>query len=230
MDTCLSIVLVEDNDELRESIVDALSSSGHKVVAQDCAEALPEAAALSGFDLIIIDINLPGENGFSLSQRIRKAHADVGIIIMTARNESRDKKEGYASGADIYMTKPLELEELLAAIQSLGRRLTKSSLDNYELSLDRHHMTISNSQGQSLPLTSSEMSLLMGFTLAPDLRLEKWQIIEILHREDSFDPVRAMVLVIVRLRKKIESLGVSGSAIKMIRNWGYQLCVSVKVS
>lgn len=230
MDTCLSIVLVEDNDELRESIADALIASGHKVVAQDCAEALPEAAALSGFDLIIIDVNLPGENGFSLAQRIRKAHSDVGIIIMTARNESRDKIEGYAAGADIYMTKPLELDELLAAIQSLGRRLNKSSQYSFELSLDRHHMTISNSRDQYLSLTSSEMSLLMGFTLSPDLRLEKWQIIEILHREDTVDPVRAMVLVIVRLRKKIESLGVSGSAIKMIRNWGYQLCVSVKVS
>lgn len=229
MDTCLSIVLVEDNDELRESIADALSVAGHKVIARDCAEELPEAAALSGFDLIIIDVNLPGENGFSLAARIRKVHSEVGIIIMTARNESRDKKQGYAAGADIYMTKPMDLEELLAAIQSLGRRLAKSIGEQGELCLDRNHMTIGNHQGKQVSLTSSEMSLLLAFTLAADLRLEKWQIIEILNKDAAHDPVRTMVLVIVRLRKKIESLGVNGSAIKMIRNWGYQLCVSMKV-
>lgn len=229
MDTCLSIVLVEDNDELRESIADALTGVGHKVVARDCAEELPEAAALSGFDLIIIDVNLPGENGFSLAARIRNVHSDVGIIIMTARNESRDKQQGYAAGADIYMTKPMDLEELLAAIQSLGRRLTRTVSDISQLYLDRNHMTVTNQQGAQVSVTSSEMSLLLAFALAADLRLEKWQIIEILNKDEAHDPVRTMVLVIVRLRKKIESLGVSGSAIKMIRNWGYQLCISMKV-
>jgi len=229
LDTHLSIALVEDNDDLRESIADALVAAGHKVIARDCAEELSEAAGTCAFDLIIIDVNLPGENGFSLAERIRKTYADVGIIIMTARNESRDKKIGYAVGADIYMTKPLELDELLAAIQSLGRRLTSCLVDNYELFLDKHHMTLSNNQGVHVSLTSSEMSLLIAFSLSPDFRLEKWQIVDILKKEDAHDPVRTMVLVIVRLRKKLESLGASNSTIKMIRNWGYQLCASLKI-
>ena len=230
MAASLNIALVEDNDELRESIADALSAAGHKVVALDCAEALPEAAAFNAFDLIIIDVNLPGENGFSLAKRIRRSHFEVGIIIMTARNESRDKKEGYAVGADMYMTKPLELDELLAAIDSLARRLSGRSSESHELLLDKHHMTLSSRHGQSVHLTSTEMSLLIAFSLSVDLRLEKWQIIEILKREKADDPVRTMVLVIVRLRKKVQSLGVGAAAIQGIRGWGYQLCSTLKVS
>ena len=225
----LNIAIVEDNDELRESIADALEAAHHKVVALDCAEALPEVASFQAFDLIIVDINLPGEDGFSLAKRIRQTQSDVGIIIMTARNESRDKKEGYAIGADIYMTKPLDLDVLMAAIESLGRRLSNQYTVNYELVLDKHHMSISNHQGQSAHLTPTEMSLLIGFSLSANLRLEKWQIIEILKKDEADDPARAMVLIIVRLRKKLESLGIGASAIQMIRGWGYQLCVSLKV-
>ncbi len=225
----LNIALVEDNDELRDSIADALSGAKHKVVALDCAEALPEAAAFNAFDLIIIDINLPGENGFSLAKRIRQSHSEVGIIIMTARNESRDKREGYAVGADMYMTKPLELDELLAAIDSLARRLFGRSSEDHELIVDKHHMTLSNRKGDSIRLTSAEMSLMVAFSLSIDLRLEKWQIIEILKKEETEDPVRTLVIVIVRLRKKLQTLGVGETAIQVIRGWGYQLCTTLKI-
>lgn len=225
----LSVILVEDNDDLRESIHDVLKAAGHSVSAHDCSESVPECAAIGLFDLMIIDVNLPGENGFTLAARIRQSHPDVGIIIMTARSESRDKREGYTAGADIYMTKPLELDELLAAVNALGRRINKSADLSPCLLLNKTHMTIGHAQGPVVALTSEEMSLLIAFSLSAGGRLEKWQIIDLLKKDEAVDPVKTMVLVIVRLRKKLESVGSAEPVIKMIRNWGYQLCVPLKV-
>lgn len=199
------------------------------MVAEDCAESLSEIAALSGYDLFIIDVNLPGENGFHLADRIRKSHPDVGIIIMTARNESKDKCAGYAVGADMYLTKPLEIDELEAAIRSLGRRLCCSQSASNALLFNKAQMTLQDPQGRSVSLTATEVTLLSAFVLAPDCRLEKWQIIDILKKDAALDPVRTMVVLIVRLRKKMKSLSVDGPTINMIRNWGYQLCAPVRV-
>jgi DNA-binding response OmpR family regulator len=118
----LNVVVVEDHDVLREVTLDALRVQGYHVQGVDCAEALGDLPFQP--DLYIVDLNLPGEDGISLSRRLRAAQPEVGIIMTTARNSIAAKVEGYASGADIYLTKPCSLEELLAAVRSLARRLT----------------------------------------------------------------------------------------------------------
>ena len=229
MVTRLNIVVVEDNDELRAATVDALRQEGHKVLGLDCAEAMPEQAALTLVDLMIVDLNLPGEDGLSLAQRVRKSHPEIGIIIATARSDTHQKQEGYSKGADIYMTKPVALAELSAAIQSLGRRL-KSAVASESLVLSVAKLTLQGPYGKSLGLTSTEATLLAAFNLAPDRRLEKWQLIEVLEKESADNPLATLELVIVRLRKKIRDLGINEPAIKVIRNWGYQFCLPLTVA
>ncbi|MFW2454814.1 response regulator transcription factor [Methyloversatilis discipulorum] len=119
----LNLLIVEDNDDLRDSLADALGTRGHHVVALDCAEAVPEQAELTRLDLAIVDLNLPGEDGLALAQRLREAQPGLGIIMLTARAQSSDKVAGYEHGADIYLTKPVSLQELAGAVQALGRRL-----------------------------------------------------------------------------------------------------------
>jgi len=118
----LSIVLVEDNDDLRDLTADALRAEGHRVTALACAEELEDRARGVAADLFLIDLNLPGEDGFSLSRRIRKAQPLVGIVIVSARSDLQGKVDGYECGADWYLPKPVPIEELLAAISSFARR------------------------------------------------------------------------------------------------------------
>lgn len=228
MVTQLNIVVVEDNDELRAATVDALRNQGHKVLGLDCAEAMPEQAALTLVDLVVIDLNLPGEDGLSLAQRIRQSHPEVGIIITTARSESSQREEGYVKGADIYLTKPVSLSELSAAILSLSRRLRGGPTAS-SLFLGMSSLTLESSHGGSVDLSSTEATLLAAFTLSPDRRLEKWQLIEALGKGAAENPLATVELVIVRLRKKIRLLGVSETSIKVIRNWGYQFCLQITV-
>lgn len=119
----LNIVLVEDHDLLRTVTASVLTEAGHKVLALSCAEEVDEAISGMSPDLYILDLNLPGEDGISLARRIRRSHPRVGIIMTTVRAEVADRLDGYESGADIYLPKPTDPTELLAAAVALARRL-----------------------------------------------------------------------------------------------------------
>jgi len=121
--TPLNIVVVEDNDDLREAIVGVLSAQGHRVLGLSCAEELGDEGAQAVIDLLVVDLNLPGEDGVSLTRRLRQTQPGLCILMMTARDSVRDKVSGYEAGADMYLTKPVSIEELTAAVKSLDRRL-----------------------------------------------------------------------------------------------------------
>jgi DNA-binding response OmpR family regulator len=95
----------------------ALANKGHHVFGLSCAEELEDAVKGGATDVFILDLNLPGEDGISLAKRIRQAYPLVGIIMLTARSQAKEKVQGYESGADLYMTKPVDFEELCAALQ-----------------------------------------------------------------------------------------------------------------
>jgi DNA-binding response OmpR family regulator len=219
----LNIIVVEDNDDLREATVDALLAEGHHVLGLDCAEALPEQASWRHIDLMLIDLNLPGEDGLALTRRVRAMQPDIGIIMVTARCLPTDKQRGYVSGADIYITKPVSLEELCAAIQSLSRRLKPQSAlaERLTLNLSQHILRYQNEI--QLQLTSHESALLAAFCRAAECRLATWQLIDILEKNSAEDPKAAVEILIARLRKKLLQAGCTTLSIKSIRNWGYQM-------
>lgn len=223
MDACLNIIVVEDNDELRDATVDALRLEGHRVLGLDCAEALPEQASWRRIDLMLVDLNLPGEDGLALTQRVRAIQPDIGIIMVTARGLSTDKRSGYNSGADIYMTKPVSLDELNAAIQSLTRRLKPEVVPVAGLTLDLRRQILRCRDQTEVQLSSQESALLVAFSRAAECRLETWQLIEILKKDSAEDPKAAIEILIARLRKKLLQAGCTELAIKSIRNWGYQM-------
>lgn len=225
MDHRLRILVVEDNDELRDTTVDVLSHEGHRVSGVDCAEAVPEQ--LGTFDLMLIDLNLPGEDGLDLARRVRQTQPGIGIIMMTARRLAAEKRMGYESGADIYMPKPVAFDELCAAIASLARRLHPVE-DDQRLRVDTSRLALAGG-GDEVRLSVNEAALLAAFARANDQRLESWQLIELLQKDELQDPKAALELQIVRLRKKLQQAGASGTTIQSIRSWGYQLCVPMKI-
>lgn len=116
------IVVVEDETSLRADLVEYLSACGHGVVGCADGMALDAALARQSADILILDVNLPGEDGFSIAKRLRE-HSDIGIIMLTARGVNVDRVVGLEIGADVYLVKPVELRELEAQVRTLARRL-----------------------------------------------------------------------------------------------------------
>lgn len=228
MDTLLNIIVVEDHDVLREVTVAALRGEGHHVTGVDCAEALADMADIMHIDLLVIDLNLPGEDGISLARRIRRNQPDVGIIMVTARGQLAEKMQGYESGADIYLTKPTSVEELSAAIHALSRRLKPVAHAAFALKLDLNKLSLSGGQGE-VGLTAHEATLLAAFVRAPGHQLENWQIIALLGKGEADYSKTSLEVQISRIRKKLVQVGVAGQPIKAIRQVGYQLCAGVHV-
>ena len=168
MDSNLSIVLVEDNDDLRELTCDALRTQGHRVVGLSCAEELQDLARGAQADVFLIDINLPGEDGLGLARRIRQVQPLVGIIIISARTDLSDKVVGYDSGADWYLSKPVHFEELAAALKSFARRRQAQRADDTPPAgtLRLQQLELQGPAG-CVVLTMSERSLLTAFARAP---------------------------------------------------------------
>jgi DNA-binding response OmpR family regulator len=228
MATQLNLVVVEDNNDLRTLLCNALRKDGHHVTALSCAEELEDQAGSDHADAFLIDINLPGEDGLSLAKRIRHVHPLVGIIILSARSALDDRLSGYDCGADIYLTKPISLPELSAALRSFARRrlATFKHITPKGLTLNKLEL-----QGQetAVKLTAQEAILLTALARAPACRLETWQIAELLDAEvdDSFKS--SLAVRMVRLRKKLTDAGAQGLVIESLRNIGYQLTTRIEI-
>ena len=116
------IAVVEDEAPLRTDLVEYLSACGHDVAGCADGKELDHCLDSRAIDIIILDVNLPGEGGFSIAGRLR-SHSEVGIIMLTARGLNVDRVVGLEVGADVYMVKPVELRELEAQVRTLSRRM-----------------------------------------------------------------------------------------------------------
>ncbi len=228
MATQLNIVIVEDNTDLRTLLSSALRKDGHRVTPLSCAEELEDQAGSDHADAFLIDINLPGEDGLSLAKRIRNAHPLVGIIMLSARSALDDKLSGYDCGADIYLTKPVSLPELSAALRSFARRrlatfkhITPKGLTLNKLELQGKETTVK--------LTAQEAIVLTALARAPPGRLETWQIAELLDAEVDESFKASLAVRMVRLRKKLTDAGAEGLVIESLRNIGYQLTTHIEI-
>ncbi len=228
MATQLNIVIVEDNTDLRTLLSSALRKDGHRVTPLSCAEELEDQAGSDHADAFLIDINLPGEDGLSLAKRIRNAHPLVGIIMLSARSALDDKLSGYDCGADIYLTKPVSLPELSAALRSFARRrlatfkhITPKGLTLNKLELQGKETTVK--------LTAQEAIVLTALARAPPGRLETWQIAELLDAEVDESFKASLAVRMVRLRNTLTDAGAEGLVIESLRNIGYQLTTHIEI-
>jgi DNA-binding response OmpR family regulator len=229
--THLNIVVVEDNEDLCDAIVEVLSARGHRVLGLSCAEELGDEGALATIDLLVVDLNLPGEDGVSLSRRLRSIQPGLFILMMTARNTVHDKMSGYEAGADIYLTKPVSIEELSAAVNALARRLADSQkpFDNQALLYLKIAGLQAQGPGGTIELTTMEVALLSALARAPDQRLAYWQLLEIMITDVERASQANLAVRMTRLRKKFSDAGFDGPILSVIRHEGYQLRVPVQL-
>ena len=180
MDSLLSIVVVEDHQLLRESVVDVLTAAGHRVVGVESAEALGDEVALARIDVAVLDIQLPGESGLQLMQRLRRSQPGLGIIAMTALSAINDRVAGYESGADVYLIKPVDPRELLAAVARCGQRSQQVSQGaQVPMTLEPLRRCLTGPAGEQR-LSADEAVVLAALVRAPEQQLENWLLLELL--------------------------------------------------
>lgn len=225
----LHILIVEDNDGLREATMDFLNEHGHHATGVASAEEVGDLPMRDVPDLYLIDVNLSGENGFALTQRLRKSQPLAGIVLMTARGQLHDRLDGYERGADHYLVKPVEQAELLACIHNLAFRLKSTSLQaRGALVLNSSTMRLSGPTGEAL-LNHGESLMLAAFCRAAGHKLERWQAMQLVDSKDKGLSPANLEMRISSLRKKLSQCGAPDNAILTLRGFGYALSCQVEV-
>lgn len=225
----LHILVVEDNDGLREATVDFLRAQGHEVTGVVCAEEVDDTPTPDLPDLYLVDVNLPGEDGFRLTERIRRSQPRAGIVLMTARGQLTDRLDGYGSGADNYLIKPVEQVELLLCVNNLARRLKgAAAVEAPEFVLNSQTLSLSGPQGEAA-LTHGEGLLLAAMCRAAGNKLERWQAMQLIDSKDKGLVPANLEMRISSLRKKLGTCGATGEAIRTLRGFGYALTCPVRI-
>jgi DNA-binding response OmpR family regulator len=229
----LKIVVIEDDAILREELSHFLRGNAFEVDELITGPALDDLLNEKFIDLIILDLNLPGPNGFEIATKIKSKYPNIGIVMLTARTSLPDRVKSYDSGADIYLPKPTSSAEVLAAINSLGRRLVKNTKD-YEWKLDTiRGMLLGPASSQRIILTTIEQNLLTCLARAPNMIMDIESLCENLSKisHDHVITKRALENLISRFRKKAVEIAQTENdpIIRSVRGLGYQLCVPVSI-
>lgn len=225
------LAVVEDHEALREMTVAALADPPLCLVrGYASAEALLADMERHPLDIAILDVNLPGANGFSLAERLRRLRPGVGIIMLSVRDAVADKLRGYDSGADLYLPKPVSGDELRAAVRALARRLlapdeaattaADSATPAWSLSADGWSFT--DAQGKVLPLTGQERAVLRYVAARRGEAVSRESIATALG-EDPYDyDYHRLEVLVSRLRRKAAEQGVD-LPLRAVRGIGYVL-------
>ncbi len=176
----MRLLVVEDEEKLCASIAEGLRADGYEVdTCRDGLEAL-ELASVEGYDLILLDLNLPGVDGMEVLRQLRREKIETGILILSARGQIRDKVDGLDAGANDYLTKPFHFEELEARVRSLTRRRFIQEdvcLACGEVSFDTRSRT-ATARGIPLALTRKEAGLLEYLLLHQERVISQEELIE----------------------------------------------------
>jgi two-component system KDP operon response regulator KdpE len=202
------ILIVDDEPQLRRALKSTLSALGFVVADAETGEAALEKLRGEKFDLILLDINMPGLSGIETCRAIR-ARSDIGVLMLTVRDRAEDKIQALDAGADGYVTKPFDVNELLARIRATLRRTPASAfgesqilrLDEVEISFRDRHVRVN---GRITRLTPTEVDLLYYFVTHANSISPHDKILQAVWGPDYGDEVEYLRVFVNQLRKKIE--------------------------
>lgn len=223
------IIVVDDEADIRELLTDYLGMAGFAVRAAESGPALRRLIGERAADLVVLDLNMPGEDGLTLARWLREHH-DIGIIMLTAAGTAMDRVVGLEVGADDYLVKPFAPSELAARIKAvLRRRPTKASaaapadgtvpFGPYRFAPERRRLL--DAAGEPVALTATELDLVAAFALNPGKALSRDDLLDLApaRGDEPFD--RSIDNRITRLRRKLERDPAHPELIKTIRGTGY---------
>lgn len=232
-----SVLIVEDDQDAGEAAREYLSNHGFEVALAGDGKAMREALARGVPDVVLLDVNLPGEDGLSLARWLRERH-EVAIVMVTGQGDVVDRVVGLEVGADDYLAKPYDPRELRARIRSVLRRVRKGPaatggkpagaavpeakrvrVGSCQLDLATHQLF--GADGAETPLTGMEFDLLRVFLENPNRVLSRDQLLNLTRKRDWEPFDRSIDIRIARLRRKIEADPARPAAIKTVRGAGY---------
>ena len=221
------VLVLEDESSIRGFIVINLRRAGYEVVeAESGEEALEKLSLHSDVRVALLDIMLPGIDGFEVCRRIRATNATIGIIMLTARSQEMDKVTGLMTGADDYVTKPFSPAELTARVDALMRRsgggaVEAGEIDQPPFLLNTRNRTLEKN-GQRIKLTQVEYALIKMFMENPGKALSREEILDKVWGHDYFGELKIVDVNIRRLRLKIEDNATNPTYITTIWGFGYK--------
>jgi len=242
MKSCFHIAVLDDEVDITQLLANYLQSHGFRVTQLHDGASLMKLMGSDPADLVLLDLGLPGEDGFSIARRMRE-NWRCGLVIVTGRGDAVDKVVGLEVGADDYVTKPFDLRELVARVKAVLRRLapeeaiaaapatpaanaTSERLSFAGWQLDLAARSLANPQGQSVPLTGGEFDLLRAFARHPGRVLSRDFLLEQTRGREAAPFDRTIDVQVGRLRKKIEADPDDPQIIKSVRGAGYMLVPS----
>lgn len=234
------VVALDDDAEVRELVSSYLAGHNLRVTAVASGRELDETIEREAVDVLLLDLNLDGEDGLQIARRLRETSA-LPILMLSGRSDEIDRVLGLELGADDYLTKPFSPRELLARVRALLRRVAVQStvadtiskvriyrFGNWELNIGLRKLRCVSS-GQRVDLTRSEFSLLAALLSAPRRVLSRDELLDLsrLHNAEVYD--RSIDVQVLRLRRKIEPDPAHPTYIRTERGIGYLLDAEVKV-
>ncbi|MCH2077801.1 MAG: response regulator [Rhodobacteraceae bacterium] len=223
------LLIVDDDERIRTLLQKYLMRHGFLVsAARDAAHARRVLSGLD-FDLIVLDVMMPGEDGMALTKSLREER-ETPILLLTAKSETGDRIEGLTAGADDYLAKPFEPQELLLRINAILRRVPKEETENavpkvLHLGTLRYDVEKSEMwQGDArIRLTSTEVQLMRIFSSRPGEPIGRGELVEELGRDGGQSQERAVDVQITRLRRKVEADPKQPRYLQTVRGAGYML-------
>ena len=230
------ILIVDDDREIRTLLADYLQTNGYRCFMAAEGNAMWHALTEHEIDLVVLDLNMPGEDGLTLCRNLR-AKSTLPVIMLTARNEPLDRILGLEMGADDYLPKPFEPRELLARIRSVLRRSNGATQGNNEKAqflkfagwtLDVTARHLLDPKGMVVLLSGAEYKMLKIFLEHPNRVLNRDQLLNMTQGRDADPFDRSIDIQISRIRQKLGEDARSPQIIKTVRNGGYVLAVTVE--
>ena len=230
------VLVVDDDPEIGALLQRYLAAQGLRISVAESGAQVRAAMMAARFDLVLLDLGLPDEDGLDLMRDLRN-HWRGPVIIVSGRGDSVERVVGRELGADDYVTKPFDLRELLARIRSVLRRvqpvaapepLPRTGFEFEGLRLDVLSRSLTDRNGTQIPLTTGEFDLLHVFLQRPNQVLSRDQLMNAVHGRDAGPFDRAIDVQIGRLRRKLEADAARPELIKSVRGAGYLLAVGVK--
>lgn len=219
----MKILVIEDEKLLADSLKTLLEGKGFQVEVAYDGETGEEYAELGIYDLLILDVMMPGLDGYQVARRVRAKRITTSILMLTARSDVEDRIEGLKAGADYYLTKPFDVRELLACINTLlrrqGKQVDELVFGNTALDLDTCNLICGD---KSVRLSAREFDVMRFLLQSQDRVLPKEMILARVWGYDSNAVENHVEVYIGFLRKKLKAIG-SNVRIEAIRRLGYHL-------
>ncbi len=221
----MRILVVEDEELLRDGLVDLLTGAGHDVAAAADGPGAVDLGMAESFDLVLLDLMLPGFDGVEVCRRLKKARPGQPILMLTARGSEDDKVAGLEVGADDYVTKPFGTRELLARVAAIGRRMEAMPAMPEVLEVDGAHIDLGRClvvrEEDPVSLTAREVGILRWLYRHRDRAVSRAELLEHVWGARGDLQTRTVDMTVAKLRQKVERNAASPVIIETITGVGY---------